>query len=98
MTHRVTYRPLAVAEIDEACAWYDEQQSGLGDAFRNALSVLIWRIAEAPLSFPRVDGETRRAIVLRFRYAVYFRLHGDDVIIIAVVHSSRHPGRWQGRS
>jgi hypothetical protein len=34
-------RPRAEAEIEEACAWFDEQRGGLGDEFRDALRILI---------------------------------------------------------
>lgn len=98
MTYRVTLRPLARADIHEACAWYDEQEPGLGDALNEALQMLIWRIAEAPLSFPRLRGERRRAVLRRFRYGVYFYVEDDEVIVVAIMHMHRNPAAWQSRS
>ena len=97
MTYRVIIRPLARADIHEACAWYDEQAPGFGDALSEALRMLIWRIAEAPLSFPRIRGERRRALLRRFRYAVYFYVKDEDVIVVAVMHTHRNPEAWQSR-
>ena len=36
------------------------------------------------MQFPRGGGETRRAILNRFPYAVYFRVAGDDIVVLAV--------------
>ena len=98
MTYRVTLRPLARADVLEACAWYDDREPGLGDALNEALRALIWRIAEAPLSYPKVRGERRRALLRRFRYAVYFCVQDDEVIVLAVMHTNRDPRLWQSRS
>ena len=54
-------------------------------------------IASNPLAFPAVHGETRRAVVRRFPYGVYFRVIGDDVVVTAVMHGRRLPRRWQSR-
>jgi plasmid stabilization system protein ParE len=97
LTSRVIVRPLAEADIIEARTWYDEQEPGLGGSFRDAVALTIWQIAESPLSYPRVNDEIRRARVRRFAYAVYFRVHSEDVVILAVVHNSRHPDHWRSR-
>jgi plasmid stabilization system protein ParE len=98
LTSRVVVRPLAEADIIEARTWYDEQEPGLGGSFRDAVALAIWQIAESPLSFPRVHDEMRRARVRRFPYAICFRVHLEDVVILAVTHDSRDPRRWQTRS
>src|SRR5262249_42926400 len=57
----------------------------------------LGRIASNPLAFPTVHGETRRAIVTRFPYGVYFRLSKNEIVITAVMHRRRHPRTWQAR-
>jgi plasmid stabilization system protein ParE len=61
--------------------------------------LIIWwgRIAENPLAFPRAHGEIRRATLHRFPYAIYFRLAGDEVVVLAV-HGRQDPRRWQRRT
>jgi plasmid stabilization system protein ParE len=76
---------------------YEERRHGLGVEFGVAVDALIVRIAENPLAFPRAREETRRATLHRFPYAVYFRLSGDDVVVLAV-HGRQHPRRWQTRT
>jgi len=98
MTLRVAFRPQADAEVREAGWWYEERRSGLGAKFAAAVEEAVARITENPLAFPCVRGETRRAILRRFPYGLYFRVLRDEVIVLAVIHGRRHPRRWQLRS
>ena len=77
--------------------WYDGRRQGLGREFGVAVEGLIARIAESPLAFPRVHRETRRAVLTRFPYAVYFRPTDVEVVVLAV-HGRQHPSRWKSRS
>ena len=92
----VRFRPEAQAEVLETRAWYEQRQVGLGDAFTTELASLINRISERPQQFGRVRGEIRRAVLSRFPYAVYFRVHEEEAIVLAV-HGRQHPRRWQSR-
>ncbi len=55
------------------------------------------RICEQPFAFQRAHDETRRGVLARFPYAVYFRLAGDDVVVLAV-HGRQDPRRWQSQT
>jgi len=98
LASRLILRSRAEAEILEASAWYDEQQMGLGEEFAEAVERTIDHIGEAPFSFPRVNGDTRRAVLRRFPYSVYFRAETEEVIITAVMHNGRNPRLWQSRN
>ena len=97
MNRRVEFRPQAAAEAVEVREWYEGWRAGLGGRFATALTEAIERIAANPLLYLRVRGETRRAVLTRFSYAVYFRESGNDVVVLAV-HGRQHPRRWQSRS
>jgi len=47
--------------------------------------------------FPRIHGETRRAVLRRFPYAIYFHVDGDLVVVLSI-HGRQHPSTWQSRS
>ena len=68
-----------------------------GEEFARALSETIARILENPDAFLQVRGETRRAILRRFPYAVLFRVTVDNIVALAVTHGRRHPRRWHSR-
>lgn len=55
------------------------------------------RIADNPALFPRIRGETRRAVVLQFPYGIYFQVHDQSVVVIAVMHARRDPRHWRQR-
>jgi plasmid stabilization system protein ParE len=97
VTRKIVFRPQADQELQSARQWYEEQRPGLGCHFAYTIDETIERVSSNPLAFPVVHGETRRAVVRRFPYAIYFRLHGDEIVITAVMHGHRHPRRWQSR-
>jgi plasmid stabilization system protein ParE len=97
VNRKVSFRPEAEAETLETRNWYEGRQPGLGAAFRASLAETLQRVVENPMLYRLVQGETRRAILSRFPYAVYFRLVGDDIVVLAV-HGRQHPRRWQSRS
>lgn len=97
MTHTVVVRPKAEEDVYLAAQWYEEQRSGLGSLFAQAITSLIDRIADNPAAFPIIRNGMKRAVVRQFPFAIYFRLDGDQVVIIAVLHVRRHPARWQTR-
>ena len=77
---QVVFRPQAVDEALEAQAWYESRRAGLGNAFGSAVDALIGRIASNPLLYHCVHLDTRRAVLSRFPYAVYFRATNDQVV------------------
>jgi plasmid stabilization system protein ParE len=34
----------------------------------------------------------------RFPFGIYFRVEQSQIIVVAVIHGSRHPRRWQSRT
>ena len=94
----VFFLPAAEAELREAQAWYDSRAHGLGDRFFAAVDGAVQRIGEQPLQFPLVHTNTRRALVRRFPYALYFRVEPAALFMIACAHTSRQPVHWQSRT
>ena len=71
MTRTVVFRPQAGDEVVEVRGWYEARRPGLGDEFGSEVDAAVTRIAERPSAYPRVHGETRRAVLNRFPYAIY---------------------------
>ena len=74
--------------------WYEECREGLGNDFGEAIARTIARIAAHPSAFQRVRGATRRAVLNRFPYAIYFRETATETIVLAI-HGRQDPSRWQ---
>ncbi|MDH3207476.1 MAG: type II toxin-antitoxin system RelE/ParE family toxin [Gemmatimonadota bacterium] len=94
---RIRFRLEAAEDVEGARAWYDEQQSGLGDAFVASLENVIDLVAEFPEAFPEIAAGHRRAHLHRFPYAVYYRLDSGVIDVLACLHSSRSPEVWRPR-
>lgn len=96
---RLRLLALALQDIAEARRWYSAQSSALGDRFEAALGDTFAHLLEHPRAFPVVRGSTRRAPVggAFSAYQIYYRLEETDLVVVAVIHSARHPRHWQRR-
>lgn len=87
---RSLVRPAAAAEIEAAADWYEGKRRGLGRDFLQAVDQALDSIRSRPDAYPVVHRGTRRALLRRFPYAVYFRIPG--------CRSHRRLHAWPARS
>ena len=97
MTRAVDFLPRAEREVEAAYSWYESQRVGLGAEFLLALDSVASHVARNPEAFPRVGALTRRAVMRRFPYLVFFVDEGDRVLIVGVFDGRRHPPVWGDR-
>jgi len=97
VTLEVRLRPEAEQDVADAAAWYEEQRQGLGHEFLDEVLAMLSTIAETPLVYPTIHRTTRRAVIHRFPFSVYFRVEDATIVVVAVMHGSRHPRRWKRR-
>jgi plasmid stabilization system protein ParE len=90
-------RPAAAAEIEQAYRWYEAKRLGLGDEFLAEVQTGLSRIVERPLLYPLVHRGTRRALLRRFPYGLFYRDLGDLIVVIACFHAKRDPEKWRER-
>jgi len=100
----VKFGILPAAELDAAlaAAWYDDQRAGLGDEFLTAFSDAYNLISSTPQALPTAEGylgrqNVRRYRLKRFPYVVSFLCRQDEVLVVAVSHTRRHPSYWLER-
>jgi plasmid stabilization system protein ParE len=91
-------RPEAERDMAEARDWYDGQRGALGAEFLTAVEEVFVRIREFPESYAVGYRSVRRAGLRRFPYVVYYRIAGESVEVLAVLHGSRHPRAWRSRA
>ena len=94
---RIRFRREAVEDVEAARVWYDERSVGLGLAFVQALERTVQLIADFPEAPPEITEGHRRALVIRFPYALYYRVGRDVIDVIACLHTSRAPDLWRSR-
>ena len=96
---RLITRLAAELDIQDAYDWYEFQRPGLGEEFLAALTSTRDRIVEYPHGNPILHRTTRRALLpRRFPYALFYRVDGDSIVIVACMHASRDPRQWQQRT
>ena len=98
MSSQLLVRPAARADLRESFTWYEEQRAGLGAEFLDAVERKLTQIELHPMRFPVVRNATRRAIVLRFPYSVFYVVDGEMISVHAVMHHARSPVHWLSRS
>ena len=92
------FRPEAESDVQSSYDWYQKQSSGLGDEFLDALDQAITGIQRLPEQHPVVHANIRRALLRRFPYAVFYLHESPRTVVLAVMHQSRDPKRWQDRA
>ncbi|CAN5777748.1 type II toxin-antitoxin system RelE/ParE family toxin [soil metagenome] len=90
--------PEAEADLEEARAWYEAQRPGLGDELLDSVREMLDRIQKSPRLYGKIFQKLRLALVRRFPYAVVYRIDDDQITVVAVYHTRRHPRGWQGRA
>ncbi len=91
------FRPAAAADLEDAYRWYEAQQTGLGEEFLSAVRIAMELVESHPEQFPVVHRQTRRVLLRRFPYGLYYRIFDDQIIVVACMHARRDPRRWQIR-
>jgi len=94
---KVSFHPLAEAEMVAAAAYYESQQESLGKRFLASVQDAINGIVINPRLYPVVDLDLRRCLTKVFPFGVLFRVLDDRIIIVAVMHLARRPGYWKDR-
>ena len=95
---KVAVAPEAEQDLTDGALYYaQEANAELGLAFiaefERALSVLA--------AHPRIGApwraRTHRFPLRRFPYSVIYRIHREELRVIALAHQRRQPGYWSGR-
>jgi toxin ParE1/3/4 len=94
----VIFHSAAEAELRFSASYYERQKPGLGREFRQEIEASVALIRENPHQFPfhNEDG-TRRCLVHRFPYTLFFVELTESIWVAAVAHQKRQPEYWGGR-
>lgn len=100
MKHRFTAE--ALSDYESAVVYYETQEPGLGVRFILDVDELISTMLEFPRMGVVVDGtppnlEIRRRIVQTFGVEIDYMLEADELVVVAIFHTSREPGFWLDR-
>ena len=69
--YSVIFTQAARAELIAAQDWYENEATGSGRRFRQAIDALTERMSDNPRQFPTVFKNVRRALLRRFPYSFF---------------------------
>ena len=90
-------RPALVADIREAHSWYEGERPGLGEEFLTEIDRSMDLAEKHPKMYPVILRDTRRVLVRRFPYGLFYRLVDDAIVFVACYHLRRDPELWKDR-
>lgn len=91
MTYALRFLPEVEDDVIAAYAWYEEKAPELGEEFLQVFYAYAGSILQNPLLYPKVHLDFRRRLLIRFPYAVYFRIEGNAIIVYGLFHCARKP-------
>lgn len=94
---RLEIGPEAEAELHTAVAYYEDKAEGLGTDFLSEAERVFDELREFPEMGTEMEEEIRRFLLQRFPFSVLYKIHGDVVRIVAVMHHRQRPGYWKDR-
>ena len=91
---------LAVAEIDQEVDHYELRQTGLGTELEDEIDAAFSLMLRFPEAAPQWrDRPDRRVAVLdRFPFTMPYQITREDIVVLALAHTSRRPGYWARRN
>lgn len=90
----VVYRSKVGRDLASAFDHYERQVEGLGEQFLAAINSTFDAIERYPEMFASVHRGARRALVVRFPYAVFYRIETRRIVVLTVLHTARDPRLW----
>jgi toxin ParE1/3/4 len=88
----------AAAEYDAAFDWYRARSRDAAVKFDFEVERAIAQIVLSPQRWPLGPYGTRRFLLSRFPFLLFYRERGiEGIQIVAVAHTSRKPGYWKRR-
>ncbi|MBS3956000.1 MAG: type II toxin-antitoxin system RelE/ParE family toxin [Clostridiales bacterium] len=82
----------------EARDWHELQRPGLGDEFIDAVDSAVDSVLGFAAAHPVVYRRSRRFLLPRFPYCLYYRVDDAGIIVVACLHAVRDPEHHRRRS
>jgi hypothetical protein len=92
----------AAEEFEEAAAWYESEQEGLGKRFIEAFEHALQLLTEKNPPLTTVDGKAghkgaRKLLLHKFPFSLIVQELPTSIVVVALAHHSRKPRYWRSR-
>jgi plasmid stabilization system protein ParE len=97
MNYQIVLSPGADADIISVVRWYLNIDPNLALRFLGENTNMLLRITRMPYAFPLWADASRRAVLDRFPYSIYYSVEMNIVTVDAVIHHRRSNAVWLRR-
>ena len=92
----------AAQELEEAAAWYESEQQGLGFRLISSFEHAVQLLGDSNPPLTPVWGTAgkmgvQKLILHKFPFSVIVYEMEHTVVVVALAHHSRRPGYWKSR-
>jgi plasmid stabilization system protein ParE len=94
---RPIFLPGARADLLEGIRYYHGQSPRVAQDFVAEVRRAVRFVAENPEASPRLRGDVRKKVLLKFPYSILYAAEARHALIVAVASHSRRPDYWHGR-
>lgn len=89
---KLRYTPRALAELDEVLTYIAERSPQGARSVQRRIKTMVDLLAEHPYSGQMTsERELRRVVVVPYPYLVFYKIAGDEVVIVGIRHGVRRP-------
>jgi mRNA-degrading endonuclease RelE of RelBE toxin-antitoxin system len=93
----VRFLSIAEIELDDAIAYYEEKDNGLGLRFLLEIRNTVERIVAYPEAWNPLSTNARRCRMKVFPYGIIYQIRHNEILIVAISSLHREPGYWKDR-
>lgn len=95
MNFQILFEPDAVRDIEGKIDYYDNELVGLGKKFEKALNKLFTSLGKSPFYSLRYD-RVHCLPMKKYPFMIHFTIDEihQKVIVIAILHTSLDPKKW----
>ena len=97
MDYKLTILPLAKIDLEEIASWYENINKNLGKRFLKSVKDEIKIVRVKPHLYQIRYDETRVALIQTFPYLIHFEIDKMEILIKAIIHTSRNTKVWKNR-
>jgi len=100
MSYQLFVRPEVDADIAEAEVWYEQRQEGLGKDFTRTVRNAMRELPQNPLHYRLRHRRLgiRWCYPPRFPYRIVYRIEGQSIVVLALLHAKQHDRHWRKRA
>lgn len=91
MIYRLQLSDSAKTDLTEAIAWYGSKGPGIAALFEVQVKASFALLCRHPLAFGIVRKRVRKINVNVFPYSIFYEIHKNHIVVLAVLHHSRYP-------